>query len=550
VLRSELGEARAALRAGQPGIAAALARRALDRDPADVNAGVLLGLSLAAQGRDQEAVAVLAATGRADPDRRASAALPPEAVTALAHLLPAALPDHLAPELLALLPGASPAGTIGTISFRVVAPEGAMPAPVTDPKYGWKFTRRAAVYLGDTRHCSIYYQEASDQGLAIRVAELLGRLHGAAALLGPPPPAEVRVWLPRSGRPGGEQYRDSIYLFAVNMARSDSEWVREVAHELGHIVLPSFARFEAPEPMENGYLGERLLPKWLLDLGERTAWEGRVSLAEYVRQRVKPLRSRFLEAGPGSALRTDRGPAGMDYAIGMVLALEAQHGPQFLARVIRRNVGAGVESLLLAYRDEVAAAGRYTIPAELVVPGQSQTGEIAHGQLRFRRATYRAYLPSGRWSVTARGQGLEGLRVSAEGQRLSAAGGSGGESRFALATGISQWHLIQLEAREPDAALAEIQVAPAPPGAGAAARKGFGRNRENAKMSEDAKSDGMRRSDGVSLLALPSVSRFRSLSRFRGSFRRLSESQGRRQERGAAGAKLVSDSLWRRRRSG
>ena len=43
--------------------------------------------------------------------------------------------------------------------------------------------------------------------------------------------------------------------------------------------LPSFARYEAPEPRENGYLGERLLPQWLLELGERTVWDGRVALA-------------------------------------------------------------------------------------------------------------------------------------------------------------------------------------------------------------------------------------------------------------------------------
>jgi tetratricopeptide repeat protein len=461
VLHSELGEARAALRAGQPAIAAALARRALDRDPTDVNASVLLGLSLEAQGRGQEAVGVLAAAGRAGSDHPAGGALPAEAGAALARLLPAALPDHLAPELLGALPGAGPAGTVGMISFRVIAVEGAMPVPVTDPKYGWKFSRRAAVYIGDARRYSIYYQEAADRRLASRVAELLGRLHAAAARLGPPPPAEVCVWLPRSGQPGGEQYRDSIYLFAVDVARGDSEWVREVAHELGHIVLPSFARYEAPEPMENGYLGQRLLPKWLMDLGERTVWDGRVSLAEYVRERVKPLRSQFLEAGPASPLRTDRGPAGMDYAIGMVLALEAQHGPSFLARMIRRNEGAGVESLLLAYRDEVAAVGQYRIPAELSVPGQSQTDGMAEGRLRFRRAAYRAYLPSGLWNLTARGERLEGLRVSADGQRLASAGGSGRDSRFALATGVSRWHLIQLEAREPGAALTEIEIAPA-----------------------------------------------------------------------------------------
>src|SRR5204862_4111249 len=133
--------------------------------------------------------------------------------------------------------------------------------------------------IGASRRYSIYYQDAKDLGLARRVAELLGRLHAAAALLGTPAAAEVRLWLPRAGRAGGEQYRDSIYLFAVDVARSDSEWVREVSHELGHVVLPSFAHYDSPEPMENGYLGERLLPQGLQELGERAVWRGRVSLA-------------------------------------------------------------------------------------------------------------------------------------------------------------------------------------------------------------------------------------------------------------------------------
>ena len=394
MLHPEIGAARAALRAGQPGVAAALARRDLERNPSDVNARVLLGLSLEAQGQNQEAVAALAAAGGSGP----IAALPAEAASALARLLPAALPDHLSPDLVRALPGAGPAETVGPVTFQVVAPEGTLPSPVIDPKYGWMFSRRAALYIGDARRCSLYYQEAADRGLATRVAELLGRLHGAAALLGPPPAAELRVWLPRSGRPGGEQYRDSLYLFAVGVPRSDSEWVREVSHEFGHVVLPSFARYEAPEPKENGYLGQRLLPQCLLELGQRTVWDGRVSLADYVNERVKPLRSRFLDAGPAASLRVDRGPAGMDYAIGMVLALEAQHGPQFLARVIRRNSGGGVESLLLAYRDEVAAVGRYQIPAALAVPSASLTGGMEGGRLRFRKAVYRAYLPSGRWS--------------------------------------------------------------------------------------------------------------------------------------------------------
>src|SRR5207247_9089381 len=106
--------------------------------------------------------------------------------------------------------------------------------------------------LGAARRYSIYYQAAPDVGLATRVAELLGRLHGAASWLGPPAPAEVRVWLPRSGRPGGEQYQDSVYLFAVDVARSDSEWVRERAHALGDLVLTSLRRSQPTRRTQTG----------------------------------------------------------------------------------------------------------------------------------------------------------------------------------------------------------------------------------------------------------------------------------------------------------
>ena len=335
---------------------------------------------------------MLAAAGSRASAAGASEAATAEIAAALRRLLPGSLPDRMEPELLARLPGAGPAGAVGSVAFQVEAPEGVLAAPVTDPKYGWKFEHRAAVYIGGARRYSLYYQAASDLPLARRVAELLGRLHAAAVLLGKPSESEVRVWLPRAGRAGGEQFRDSMYLFAVDVARSDSEWVREVSHELGHVVLPSLARFEAPEPMENGYLGERLLPQGLWELGERVVWDGRVSLAEYLRERAAPLRGRFLDAGPASPLRADRG-AGMDYAIGLVLALEAQHGPAFLTRVFRRNTGDGLESLLLAYRDEVAAVGPYRIPVELVVPAQSRTSGMVKGRLPFRRAVYRRICP-------------------------------------------------------------------------------------------------------------------------------------------------------------
>jgi hypothetical protein len=208
--------------------------------------------------------------------------------------------------------------------------------------------------------------------------------------------------------------------------------------------------------MENGYLGERLLPKWLLDRGERSVWDGRVSLVDYVKERVVPLRTRYLDAGPASPLRTDRSPAGMDYAIGLVLALDAQHGPAFMARLFNRATATGLESLLLVYREEVARLPQYRIPADLLVSRRSLTRGQLQGRLRFRKLAYRAFLPSGRWQITARGERLDGLRVSLDGRRLTPGAGSGDTIPASVATDVSRWHLIQLEAAEPDAALVEI----------------------------------------------------------------------------------------------
>ena len=119
-----------------------------------------------------------------------------------------------------------------------------------------------------------------------------------------------------------------------------------------------------------------------------------------------------------------------------------------------------MESLLLAYRDEVAASGAYRIPAELVVPKRSQTGGILNGRLRFRRAVYRAYLPSGRWRVIMRGDRLDGVKINVDDRHLSSAERKHGDAQAALTTDVSRWHLIQLEAAAPGAALAEIELKP------------------------------------------------------------------------------------------
>ncbi len=55
-----------------------------------------------------------------------------------------------------------------------------------------------------------------------------------------------------------------IVFFKTGQSRSEWEWLREIAHEYGHVILPPAAGFRPPlEPYGNGALGETLAMLWL-----------------------------------------------------------------------------------------------------------------------------------------------------------------------------------------------------------------------------------------------------------------------------------------------
>lgn len=55
-----------------------------------------------------------------------------------------------------------------------------------------------------------------------------------------------------------------ILFFKSGQPRSEVEWLREIAHEYGHVSLAPMGRFRPPlEPFGNGYLGETLAMLWV-----------------------------------------------------------------------------------------------------------------------------------------------------------------------------------------------------------------------------------------------------------------------------------------------
>src|SRR5262249_14317624 len=154
------------------------------------------------------------------------------------------------------------------------APPGGPGEPARDPKYGRSFPQACAAYVLNDREARWYriaqvrFQKSADTGLAQRVAGLIGQLFWVrreycGLTQDFPRPPDASVWLSRDGRAGGEEWRGQIYLYAVDRERTPEEWVREVCHEYGHLALPGASIFTEPEPKANGYLGERLLAKWL-----------------------------------------------------------------------------------------------------------------------------------------------------------------------------------------------------------------------------------------------------------------------------------------------
>ncbi len=78
----------------------------------------------------------------------------------------------------------------------------------------------------------------------------------------------VDVWLGTRGRPGARAVGGSVYLYSVGTPRAPAEWVRQVAHEYGHVALPGIGGFtETDDPWADGHLGELLFPKWLVGSG-------------------------------------------------------------------------------------------------------------------------------------------------------------------------------------------------------------------------------------------------------------------------------------------
>jgi hypothetical protein len=307
-----------------------------------------------------------------------------------------------------------------------------MPAAVRDPKSNLPYPRLVRVQCRTGEDApvrfAVHYLEPADEALALRVGGLLGRLYwlgqdylGVAPGRSAARPAPLDVWLARSGRAGGEEYQGNIYLFDVAAPRAPAEWVREVAHEYSHVVLPLIGKYTAPEPWASGYLGERLFLKWLLaDNGMTDVWDEPIDGAAYVAHQVAPPRTRFLEEGPASLTLERRDQEGMEFAIGQVLAIEATYGPKILRPLFAALNDPNPEKLGATLAAVLPGTGTalFSLDGRLSIPSRTEPGPRP-GELK--RAAYWLCLPQGEWRLRLAGTVPPGTTAAVDGRTLERA---------------------------------------------------------------------------------------------------------------------------------
>jgi hypothetical protein len=223
---------------------------------------------------------------------------------------------------------------------------------LSDPENQWPFPALVAAYTsGDqdkwTLVCSVHYQTSEDLGFAEHVGRLLILLRSVLMRRTGQMPAfesPFNVWLSRSTSttPGGEQWRNNIYLYNLDDGRSSIEWIREIAHEYGHLAIPAIGgAYTSPEAWANGYIGERLMVRWLADPNlagptevERVWGRTFAGYPNFKTVLIDPPMGTFESIGLDRPTLDRSDEIGMRYVIGLLLWIDLNKGGHALGTLL------------------------------------------------------------------------------------------------------------------------------------------------------------------------------------------------------------------------
>jgi len=320
--------------------------------------------------------------------------------------------------------------------------------------------------------------------LAQTITHLLLRFSSyATAYLNRPPIGDeeglVHVYLCEMGPAGAELYRDNIYFYDIGQPRTAAEWAREVAHELGHYLLPATGEFDEPEKLANGRLGERLFLQWLVaeaELVTEKPWPAdetvqalqpviagdAAKMVDFVDDQCRSALDLWLREGPDSPLLEARSAQAMDYFTGSCLWVLAAHGPGMLAEVFDNTPGENPQpaDVLAAYQQIVAdhlgqqplqiSAGALDLE-QSTLSASPREGPVRREEISLAAGDSVAipvYLPAGMWQVSCRtdpSSASVALQITLEGKTLIS------PDHLTISTQVPGWHTIRISSAEASA---------------------------------------------------------------------------------------------------
>ena len=291
------------------------------------------------QGNPEEALDAAAAAHRLRPDGL-------KATQEMEWMIQDGLPEHISPGTLAALPVSI--GAIGGGLGSVASVNAYLPCKTQEPQHDWTFDHETYVYLktpkaadGELRlFCRVHYTVPGDTRLAERTGSLLAIARQAWAQKTGAPTANgdapFHVWLCRGGQSGGEQWRDNLYLYDLDAPRSSIEWIREIVHEYSHLAVPAIGGYASPEYWANGYLGERLIVRWIQRTPGMPAlvehdWGDFSGAPNFDRLLIAPAIALYKKNGPSKTWLERTDELGMRYFIGQMLTVDDKYGAHVLA---------------------------------------------------------------------------------------------------------------------------------------------------------------------------------------------------------------------------
>lgn len=296
-----------------------------------------------------------------------------------------------------------------------------------DPKYGrgefrndpgWNFSNILYAYTYDavteswTLRFRVMWQFAPTKEIqraqtARDVAGILLRLYDEVKSFSGLTPrfsdnGAVNIWLTEQHLPGAETLRENIYFFNMDAERSAPEWVRQIAHEYGHLTLPPIAGYSAPESVASGYLGERLFMKLLLrntstQAGEHP-WLLSIDAGAFQTRFYDLLISKFCAIGTSSEVILGNDAEAMDTVVGMALYLAEVRGSRFLSVALsdmRAPQYSGANGFLQTVQN-----------LEMYLQGLDQPVVTVRIIPSLPAETYRVFLREGNWVGEVQGANL------------------------------------------------------------------------------------------------------------------------------------------------